>query len=50
MSFPRKTEVEVVHSTGKVKVVHISDVIYVLPTDRIIEKLLQYQKCGRQSI
>ena len=49
ISFPRKTQVEVVGSKGKVKIVHISDVKYVLPADRAISKLPDYQSFGRQS-
>ena len=33
VSYPGRTQVEVVDSTGKVKVVHISDMKYVLPAD-----------------
>ena len=46
MSFPRKAQVEVVDSKGKVK--HISDVKYVLPADKVISKLPDYQSFGRQ--
>ena len=49
ISFPGKTQVEVVDSKGKVKIVHILDVKYVLPTDRVISKLPDYQSSGRQS-
>ena len=49
VSFPRKTQDDVLDSKVKVKVVHISDVKYVLPADRVISKLPDYQSFGRQS-
>ena len=49
MSFPGKTQVEVVEAKGKVKIVHISNVKYVLHVDRVISKLPNYQSFGRQS-
>ena len=48
MSFSCKTQVEEVDSTGKVKVVHISDVKYMLPADSHI-KLPDYQSFSQQS-
>ena len=48
VSFPRKIQVEVVYSKGKVRIVHISDVKYVLPADRVISKLPDYQSFGRK--
>ena len=47
VSFLGNTEVEVLDSTGKVKVVHISDVRYVLHANRFIAKLQDYQAFGR---
>ena len=38
-----------VDSKGKVKIIHISDVKYVLPADRVISKPPDYQSFGRQS-
>ena len=49
MSFPGKTQVEVVDSKGKVKVVKFSYVKYVLPANRVISKLPSYQSFGRQT-
>ena len=49
ISFPRRTQFEVVDSKGKAKLLHISDVKYVLPADRVISKLPDYQYFGRQS-
>ena len=49
VSFPRKTQAEMVDSKGKVKIVHISDIKYVLPPDRVISKLPEYQSFGRHS-
>ena len=40
--FPRKTQVEVVKSKGKMKIVHICNVKYVIPADRVITNLLDY--------
>ena len=45
VSFPGKAQVEVVDSKGKVKIVHISNVKYVLT---VISKLPDYQSFGRQ--
>ena len=47
MSFPRKTQVEVVDSKDKVKIVHILDIKYLLPADRAISKLPDYQSFHR---
>ena len=47
--FPGRTQVEVVDSSGTVKVVHISYVKYGLPADCVISKLSDYQPFGRQS-
>ena len=49
MPFPGKTQVQVVDSKGKVKIVHILDVKYVLPADSVILKLPGYHSLGRQS-
>ena len=49
VSFPGNTQVEVVDSNGKVKLVHILDVKYVLPADRVISKLPNYQSFSRHS-
>ena len=49
VSFPGRNQVEVVDSTGKVKVVHISDVKHVLPAYQVISKLPNYQSFIRQS-
>ena len=49
ISCPGKTQVEVVNLKGKVKVVHASDVKYVMSADRVISKLPDYQSFGRQS-
>ena len=49
VSLPRKTQVEVADSTGRLKVAHISNVEYVLPADRDIAKLPDYQAFSRQS-
>ena len=49
VSFPRKTQVEVADSKGKVKILHILDVKYVLPAERVTSKLSDYQSFGRQS-
>ena len=49
MSFLGKTEVEVMDSTGKTKIVHISKVRNVLSVDRVVSKFLDYQSFGRQS-
>ena len=38
--FPIRTQVEVVDSKGKVKIVHISDIKYVLPADRVLSNCL----------
>ena len=38
-----------VDSKGKVKIVHISDIKYVLPADMVISNLPDYQSFGRQS-
>ena len=38
-----------VHSMGKAEVVHVSNVKYLLPADRVISKLPDYQSFGRQS-
>ena len=46
--FPERL-VKVVDSKGKVRTVPISDIIYVLPADRVISKLSDYQSFGRQS-
>ena len=43
------TQVEVVEAKGKVKIIHISNVKYVLPADRVISKFPNYQSFGRQS-
>ena len=48
-TFPGNTLVEVVDSKTKVKIVHITDVKYVLPADRVIWKFHDYQSFGRQS-
>ena len=47
--FPGKTQVEVAGSTGKTKTVHISDVKYIFPGDRVISKLPDYQSFVSQS-
>ena len=44
ISFPRRTQVKLVDLKGKVKILHISDIIYVLPADRVISKLPDYQQ------
>ena len=44
----QKAQVKVVDSKGKVKIVNISDVNYVLPADRVISKLPDYQSFSRQ--
>ena len=49
VSFLGKTEVEEVDSTGKSKIVHMSDVKYVLPTDSVISRLQDCQSFSRQS-
>ena len=49
ISFSGKTPVEMVDSKGKVKIVHIAAITYVLPADSIISKLPDYQSSGRQS-
>ena len=49
ISFPRKTQVKVADSKGKVKITCILDIKYVLPAHRIISKLPDYQSFGRQS-
>ena len=46
--FPGKTQVELVDSRGKVKIVHISDVKYVLSADRVTTKLPNFQSFSRQ--
>ena len=46
--FPTKTQANVVDSKGKEKMVHISDIKYVLPADRVISKLPDYKSFGRQ--
>ena len=38
-----------VDSTGKLKILHISNVKYTLPADLAISTLLDYQAFGRQS-
>ena len=47
VSFPGKSQVEVVDSRDKVKTVHISDVKYILPADKVISKLPDYQSFGK---
>ena len=47
MSFPGKTHVEVVDSTGKAKL-RIFDVKYRLPVDQVISKWSDYRVPGRQ--
>ena len=49
MSFPEKTQVEVVDSIGETKMVQISNVRYILSADRVICNLPGYQSFGRQS-
>ena len=49
MFFPGKTQVEVLDSMGKTKVVYVSNVEYILPADRVISKLPDNQSFGRQS-
>ena len=49
ISFPRETQVKGIDSKGKVKIVHISDVKHVLPADKVISKLPDYQSFGWQS-
>ena len=49
VSFPGKTQFKVADSKGKAKLVHISDIQYVLPVDRVISKLPYCQSFGRQS-
>ena len=49
VSFPGKTQVEMEDSMGKVKIVHISDVKYILPAEWVILKLPDYHTFGRQS-
>ena len=49
ISFTTKTQVKMVDSKGKVKIVHMSDIKYVLPVDRVISKLPNYQSSDRQS-
>ena len=48
MCLPRNTQVEVVDSAGKVQLVHISNVKYILPAYQVISKLPDYQAFGRQ--
>ena len=40
--FPEMYQVELVGSTGKLEVVHISDVQSILPEDRVVAKLPDY--------
>ena len=46
VSFPSKTQVKMVDSKDKVKIVHISDFRYVLAADRVMSKLPHYQFFG----
>ena len=48
-NFPGKIQVEIVESAGKLEVVHILDVKYMLPVDRILAKLPDHKSFGRQS-
>ena len=50
ISFPGRSQVEVVDSKGEVKIVHISDVKYAVPADRVISKLPDYLRQSKLRI